>query len=140
MDRLPGESANDRNDRAIRITAKWYNKHLSIKKHEVRTILLTDDNDNRTKAKNDGIIACSIEEYVKSLTDHQTLQDKLSQKNYDLDSSKTVLFPPHLSTMTIHDGIKTGKFLQGTFLASRENYLEGSVNVENFEKFVSKNR
>lgn len=110
---------------------------MSVKKHSIRTILLTDDNDNRTKAKDEGLIACSIEEYVKSLTEHQTLQDKLSQKNYDLDSSKTVLFPPHLSTMTIHDGIKIGKLLQGTFFASRDNYLEGSVNVETFEKFVS---
>lgn len=110
---------------------------MSIKKHEIRTILLTDDKDNQTKAKDDGIISCSIEEYVKSLTDHQTLQDKLSQKNYDLDSNKVVLFPPHLSSMTIHDGIKSGKLLQGTFLASRDNYLEGSVNVESFEKFVS---
>lgn len=99
-------------------------------------ILLTDDNANRTKAKAEGLLACSIEDYVKSLTDHPTLQDKLSQKNYELDSSKTVLFPPHLSTMTIHAGIKEGRFLQGTFFASRDNYLEGSVNVESFEKFV----
>lgn len=48
------------------------------------------------------------------------------------------LYPPHLPPQQIHDGIKNGKILQGSFVASRDNYLEGSVNVEGYEKFVSK--
>ena len=66
------------------------------------------------------------------------LLDKLSRKSYDVDGdSKEPLFPCHLSPSQLHDGIKSGKFKQGTFLASRENFLEGSVNVEGMEKFVS---
>ena len=37
---------------------------------------------------------------------------------------------------TIQTGLKTGKYLQGPFQGSRENYLEGFVNVTSLEKFV----
>lgn len=80
----------------------------------------------------------SVQDYVASLTDSGFLQDKLCKRNYVLEGeNKTPLFPPHLTPTQIHDGIKSGKFLQGSFLASRENCLEGSVNVEGREKFVS---
>lgn len=66
------------------------------------------------------------------------LLDKLSKRSFVLEgNSKEPLFPLHLSPSEIQEGIKAGKLLQGTFLASRENFLEGSVNVEGFEKFVS---
>lgn len=73
---------------------------------------------------------------MKSLTDHPTLQDKLSHKNFETESSKIAIYPPHLTPSQIHQGIKDGKLHQGSFVASRENYLEGSVNVEGYEKFV----
>lgn len=75
-------------------------------------------------------------DYVKSLTDHPTLQDKLSHKNYETESTKVAIYPPHLTPSQIHQGIKDGLLHQGSFAASRENYLEGSVNVEGYEKFV----
>lgn len=79
----------------------------------------------------------SVEDYVASLADAGFLQDKLSKRSYSLEGeSRAPLFPPHLTPAQIHDGIKSGKLLQGSFLASRENYLEGSVNVEGREKFV----
>lgn len=127
---------NDRNDRAIRIATKWYDEHLAAKKRSVRCILLTDDVGNRTKAKEEGLLAYSVEEYVKSLREHPELQDKLSKKNLEFESGNVVLFPAHLSASQIHDGIKCGKLHQGSFVASRDNYLEGFVNVEGIEKFV----
>lgn len=57
--RLPGESSNDRNDRAIRVATKWYDNHLKMKKRHIRAVLLTDDADNRRKAIEDGILVCS---------------------------------------------------------------------------------
>jgi exosome complex exonuclease DIS3/RRP44 len=81
-----------------------------------------------------------VEEYVNSLENAGFLIDKLSRKNYILDGEgRAPLFPCHLSPSQIHNGIKSGKLLQGTFLASRENFLEGSVNCESVEKFVSMN-
>lgn len=61
MARLPGESANDRNDRAIRVATKWYDNHLTAKKRQIRAVLLTDDADNRRKALEDGLLVCSGE-------------------------------------------------------------------------------
>lgn len=133
MERQPKESANDRNDRAIRTAALWYSKHL---KGKVDIVLLTDDADNRRKSVEKGIITYSVREYVKSLTDSPYLQDKLSSKDYETENSSKPLYPPHLTLVHVHDGIKNGKLLQGSFLANRENFLEGSVNTEKFEKAV----
>ena len=41
-----------------------------------------------------------------------------------------VLFPEHLPLSRIQAGIKSGSFLQGTFRASRDNYLEATVFVQ----------
>lgn len=78
-----------------------------------------------------------VHEYIESLTEYPTLLDKLKYKDYSLENNKDALYPAHLTPTQIHDGIKDGTLLQGTFLASRENYLEGYVNVEGYEKFVS---
>lgn len=59
MERVPGESSNDRNDRAIRVATQWYDNHMQAKKNRVRAVLLTDDVGNRTKALEEGILACS---------------------------------------------------------------------------------
>lgn len=81
-----------------------------------------------------------MQDYVGSLENAGFLIDKLSKKDYILDGEgRAPLFPCHLSPAQIHSGIKSGKLLQGTFLASRENFLEGSVNCESIEKFVSIN-
>lgn len=143
VERVPGETANDRNDRAIRVATQWYDKHLSTKsdgtkhKNPIRVVLLTDDKKNREKADADNILCCSVGDYVKALDKHPTLQDKLSHKDYTGSVDREAIFPPHLTVTEIHEGVKNGKLLQGSFMASRENYLEGSVNVEGYEKFVS---
>lgn len=99
--------------------------------------MLTDDADNRRKASADGILTSSVGDYVKSLTETPHLQDKLCIKDYTSEANSRPIFPPHLTVVQIHDGIKNGRFHQGSFIASRENFLEGSVNVEGYEKPVS---
>lgn len=142
VERKPGESANDRNDRAIRVATAWYATHLSTsqpkaKNKHVSVVLLTDDAANCQKAKEEGLIASTVYDYVSSLEDAPTLLDKLSQRDVTFEGgSKEPLFPLHLSPKEIQDGLKAGKLHQGTFLPSRENFLEGSVNVEGFEKFI----
>ncbi|XP_001601829.1 exosome complex exonuclease RRP44 [Nasonia vitripennis] len=137
IERKPGEIVNDRNDRAIRTVAKWYNSHLSAQKINIKAILLTDDEDNKNKAEEAGIPVATMKDYVSSLENAGFLVDKLARKDYVLDGEgREPLFPCHLSPSQLHEGIKNGKFLQGTFLASRENFLEGSVNCESIEKFV----
>ena len=51
-----------------------------------------------------------------------------------------VVFPEHLPLSVIQRGIKSGKYLQGTFQASRENYLEATVNVQGQDEPVSIHR
>lgn len=103
---------------------------------KINIILLTDDADNRKKVESEGIVAFSVRDYVQSLTETPHLQDKLCLKEYGNENNSKPLFPPHLTLVQIHDGIKNGKLYQGTFSASRENFLEGGVNVECFEKPV----
>lgn len=42
-------------------------------------------------------------------------------------SGSKLLFPEHLPLSRIQAGIKSGAFLQGTFRANRDNYLEATV-------------
>lgn len=80
----------------------------------------------------------TVRNYVTTLVGCVGLEDKLSHRDFVLeDSSKESLFPPHLTPAQVHEGIKSGKLLQGSFMASRDNFLEGSVNVEGQDKFVS---
>ncbi|ETE62138.1 Exosome complex exonuclease RRP44, partial [Ophiophagus hannah] len=149
-----GENANDRNDRAIRVAAKWYQEHLKKSQGEesILVILLTNDRKNKEKAVEEGITTFTCksdlltfpgyelfpkslrrdqlrEEYVKSLTGHPELMDRLACLNdeeNEMESSK-IIFPEHLPLSKLQQGIKSGFYLQGTFRASRDNYLEATV-------------
>ena len=146
IERSQAESANDRNDRSIRVAVKWYNKHLQQikgKAHEAppTVVLITNDRENRQKAVEIGIEAYTIHDYAKSLVDYPSLVDRLARSSgdggSDVSSSKgKIIFPEHLPLSEIQTGIRNGKFLQGVFQGSRENYLEGFVSVESLEKFV----
>lgn len=82
-----------------------------------------------------------MSEYVSSLEGAAPLLDKLCKIQYTIENDiKEPLFPCHLTPSQIHDGISSGKLMQGTFYASRENYLEGTVNVEGMEKPVCSSR
>ncbi|EZA55948.1 hypothetical protein DMN91_010758 [Ooceraea biroi] len=134
IERKPGEKMNDRNDRAIRVAVKWYNNHLASSNSSVKVVLLTDDVENKTRAAEDNITAVSMEDYIASLENSSFLLDKLCKRSYVLDTQSRELFPCHLTPAEVHDGISSGRLLQGTFLPSRENFLEGNVNVEGRDK------
>ncbi|XP_069000611.1 exosome complex exonuclease RRP44 [Embiotoca jacksoni] len=135
IEREPGETANDRNDRAIRVAAKWYSKHLKTSESDadgLKVVLLTNDQGNKQKAAESGLLVYKFEEYIKSLTANPELVDHLALSNDDkaeITSSK-VLFPEHIPLSRIQAGIKSGAFLQGTYRASRDNYLEATVFVQ----------
>lgn len=59
IEQAQGESANDRNDRAIRVAAKWYSEHLKKDQKEegFKIILLTNDKKNKEKAEEAGLVA-----------------------------------------------------------------------------------
>ncbi|KAH9373559.1 hypothetical protein HPB48_014844 [Haemaphysalis longicornis] len=135
IEREAGESANDRNDRAIRTSVNWYCKHLE---NRVDIVLLTNDEENRCKAQEQGLKACTLAAYVRSLRDHPGLLDKLAKLELDASAVRVLDYLPlskymnlkrcvAISAATLHLGIKSGRFEQGKFQASRDNYLEGSV-------------
>ena len=61
----PGESPNDRNDRAIRVATKFYQRALPNK----RVVLLTNDRGNLAKAREDAIDALSCREFAAEQAD-----------------------------------------------------------------------
>jgi len=79
VDRKAGESANDRNDRAIRSAAHWYNKHIknADPSFPVGVVLISNDFENRAKALEIGLKSVSIEDYVKKISKNPYLADKL---------------------------------------------------------------
>ncbi|MED6242506.1 exosome catalytic subunit dis3, partial [Ataeniobius toweri] len=135
IEREPGESANDRNDRAIRVAVRWYSQHLKTSESGpdgLKVVLLTNDQGNKQKAEENGLVVYKFEEYVKSLMANPELVDRLALSNDDKNdiTSSKVLFPEHLPLSKVQAGIKNGSFLQGTFRASRDNYLEATVFVQ----------
>ncbi|XP_075997887.1 exosome complex exonuclease RRP44 [Genypterus blacodes] len=134
IEREPGESSNDRNDRAIREAARWYSRHLKAREEDaegLRVVLLTNDQGNKQKAAESGLLVYKCEEYIKSLIANPELVDRLALTNDEKNEvTSKVLFPEHLPLSRIQTGIKSGSFLQGTFRASRDNYLEATVFVQ----------
>lgn len=89
------------------------------------------------KSKNSHGILFSAAEYVRNMANSEILEDKLSKKDFYIASNVKDVYPSHLTNVELLNGVKDGKFHQGTFRASRDNFLEGFVNVESFEDQVS---
>ncbi|CAJ0921426.1 unnamed protein product [Ranitomeya imitator] len=126
-----GENANDRNDRAIRTATQWYGKHLkkSANLKNLQVLLITNDRGNKEKAVQEGIVAFTCEEYIKSLIANPELVDRLacvSDEKNDIESGR-IIFSEHLPLSKLQQGIKSGIYVQGTFRASRDNFLEATV-------------
>lgn len=127
-----GELINDYNDRCIRKACSWYINHVP----ENKFVLITDDVRNRTLALQENTPACSITDYVKNLENSSLLEDKLLRKDFHQSIVGKDIFPPHLSTAALLEGVKLGTLHQGTFRASRDNFLEGFVDVEGFKDLI----
>jgi exosome complex exonuclease DIS3/RRP44 len=123
---------------------KWYNSHLKKNmkaKCLPEAVLITNDRANREKARAEGMKAYTVYEYVRSLTEHPSLLDSLARNGVETDEGEKavkerLIFPEHLPLSTIQTGLKSGRYLQGVFQGSRENYLEGFVRVESSEGFI----
>lgn len=79
----------------------------------------------------------SVKDYIENVTGFVGLIDKLSKNVIPESCNQDALYPAHLTPIQIHDGIKNQKLHQGTFHASRDNFLEGTASVNGFEKPVS---
>lgn len=143
--REPGETINDRNDRAVRRAVQWYSEHLQqvvnspLKKGNKcpTVVMLSDDKENLRKARNEKITANSLMDYVSQLDDANRLLDMIdaSRVGQDRRSEKVeLIYPEYFSTSKLNTGLKAGTLHQGFFKVSPYNYLEGSVKVLAFDK------
>nr|XP_029151972.1 exosome complex exonuclease RRP44 homolog A isoform X2 [Arachis hypogaea] len=133
---MSGETKNDRNDRAIRVAAQWYQKHLG---GAVKVLLITNDKENKRKATEEGIHAETVESYVKSL-DRPDLLDLLVQPSSedvnmeeveDLRPSKRkIIYTEHKPMSEITSGLHRGIYHQGKLRVNRYNPFEAYVGSE----------
>ncbi|WEW55727.1 exosome catalytic subunit dis3 [Emydomyces testavorans] len=142
--RSPNESINDRNDRAVRRAARWYSEHLSevAKKGKKDSttpaiVIITDDKDNIRKAKEEGIAALSLSDYVSGLENADSLLDMVSESRSAHDARMQrgqLIYSEYYSMSKLMTGVRAGTLHQGIFNVSPYNYLEGSVQVAAFDK------
>lgn len=139
--RKAGETVNDRNDRAVRKAAKWYAEHLaqtaSKAKNVPAIVMLSNDRDNLRKAKEEGIAASSLRDYVKSLENADELIDMIPETQAEVTRARQPgehLYPEYFSMSKLMTGVKNGLLHQGIFNVSPYNYLEGSIRVPAFPK------
>ncbi|KAK3871019.1 hypothetical protein Pcinc_023815 [Petrolisthes cinctipes] len=131
------ETLNDRNDRAIRIACWWYSQHFKSAKQSV--VLITNDFANCMKARTLELKAFTMQEYVASLKSSPGLLDLVA--NLDKDENEELIqraciYPPHLGTAEINQGVKRGKLHHGVLKTSRNNFLEANVLAEGFAKSI----
>ncbi|KAI8071266.1 exosome complex exonuclease RRP44 [Gongronella butleri] len=125
IEKLHGESPNDRNDRAIRVSAKWYKDHL--KQHGLNVLLLSDDRANREKAAAMGLKPASVRDFVQSFTDVPELGDIVAHAKETTAKKEEIVYEEHLSTSQIQHGIKKGTLFQSSLQVSTHNIHEATV-------------
>lgn len=139
-----GESPNDRNDRAIRVTALWYMKEVP----GIRILLLTNDAENRRRAKSEGILAASTREYAEArkatnpmLVD-LVVASSVGESNMKVDadggrnSKRQRIYEEHKPMSEITVGLKQGRLHQGTLRVNMYNPFEGYVSSESMEEEI----
>ncbi|KAI6652031.1 Exosome complex exonuclease RRP44 isoform X1 [Oopsacas minuta] len=129
------ESANDYNDRLIRLVCAFYQQHVNEHATPCNIILLSDDKENRDKAVAEhSIQALSTREYIHGLGEkHHTLLDYLSTvegKDLDIAPKTKIIYPEYLKLSLLKAGIRDGNLLQGVYEANRNNYQEGYVSCK----------
>lgn len=130
-----GESPNDRNDRAIRTAALWYQTHLSGRK----VLLLSNDAENRRKALEAGLEAVSARAFAEAraaafpeLMDlvTGTREDAADEGAAGPSKKRARIYPDHRGMSELVQGIKAGRLHQGTLRVNRYNCSEGWVASE----------
>jgi len=137
----PGESPNDRNDRAVRRAAAFLAEKARAGGFAPQVVLVTDDAECRRKAGEEGLQALTTLEWAQGLVPHLT--DLVAGGGAGTEgaggaggpgagrggkrSRREARFPEHLGLPELQRGIKAGRLLQGPLRVSRFNCFEGFV-------------
>jgi exosome complex exonuclease DIS3/RRP44 len=135
---LPGESPNDRNDRAIRTATAFYARVCPT----VKVLLLTQDAANRTIALQQGLSALSVADYARSraaaapeLADlvagggggEAEGCDEAALDDNARPAKRARLYSEHLPLSELTRALKEGRVHQGALRVSRFNAFEAWV-------------
>lgn len=137
VNRNRGETINDRNDRAIRRVASWYNEHINNDNSStpIKIVFVCNDKDNRQKAIDEGIYAKSLVDYVDMLPNGEHLKELIPETNQTFgDIPQETKFQEYYSEARIMGGVKNKTLYKGILNISRYNFMEGSVQVSDFKK------
>ncbi|KAL0912834.1 hypothetical protein M5K25_016243 [Dendrobium thyrsiflorum] len=133
---MVGESPNDRNDRAIRVAAHWYQSHLG---GSTQILLITNDRENKKKAIEEGLSAETVESYVRSLEQPNLLDLVVIPTSLDIvkeefddprPSKRKVIYHEHKPMSEITSGLLHRIYHQGKLRVNRYNPFEGYVGSE----------
>eukprot|EP00505_MAST-04D_sp_SCG-Rhode-Island_P002029 Stramenopile-MAST_4_protein_2029 len=138
VDRLPEESANDRNDRAIRTATAWFAKRYG---HQADILLLTNDRACREAARQEGLHSISIDAYAKKHSGgFPNLLDFLARgvdediggvpsSDGGADAAKTYWYEPHRGVAEIENQLKAGKLYRGTLRVNKNYPSEATLSI-----------
>ena len=115
--------------------------HLTGQADELGVLMLSDDANNVKLAKEEGIAAFRVRDFVKDVLKDPELEEMLAYGgDADPEDLKATggaeVFAPHISFADIQRGCKSGTLVQGTFQRSNENSKEGFVTVHGMDKRV----
>ena len=130
----PGESPNDRNDRAIRKATDWYTNHtVDSRGTKPSVVLLTNDRDNQRKARTAGLHCLSVYDFVQQhAVTHPALVPMLAavmQEDRERQQRQSWEYQPWLSAAEVQTGLLAGRLHKGTFKVSRDWHSEATVRV-----------
>ncbi|KAI8464454.1 MAG: hypothetical protein J3K34DRAFT_526194 [Monoraphidium minutum] len=144
LEAAPGESPNDRNDRAIRAVAKWYKERVP----SLRVLLLTNDAANRALAASEGVEALHLAAYARERrSDAPELMDLVARAELEDDETgpaaggggggggrratkRKKVYEQHRPFAELQSGIAAGRLHQGALRVSRFNAFEGWVSSQ----------
>jgi exosome complex exonuclease DIS3/RRP44 len=138
-----GESANDRNDRAIRKAAAFYRRAIPRAACE-RVTLVTNDRGNARKAREENIDVMSVMEWIQSISNDASLVDlvvpgggaEIPLDERDAKRAKSGaaasagVFEAYLDANDIKEGLANGTLIKGGVRTSRYNPFEAHVTNE----------
>ena len=139
-ERLPSESPNDRNDRAIRTAALWYAAHAQAQPRLTaggpppRVVMMTEDRGNRERAMAEGLASVSVVEFVRErAATHPRLAELMASvrdEEREKQRREDWVYVEHVTAEEAQRGLNGGAFKRGTFKVSRDYWGEATVKVK----------
>lgn len=136
-----GESAIERDERAIMEAALWYRSHFSSLTKNVDLLILTSSKTFKSKCETGGLNVMLLEEYAEYVKDQAP--DLIDMLSSPIDEAGTtgqkIEFNEYLPQNELLRGLKSGKFYQGKLSISHHNIFEGSVfaNIRGSERSIN---